>query len=146
MVGFILTVIEVGIILHGLPIFRADYHAEVKGDPALRSGMFSAIQSFAKEAFGDETEELRLKNLTICFITINIAGNEAVVFAVAGKATKNVGPVRSALNKVASKLLAIDAQFNTLQPEKNEFVRPIFEEYFADLRMRPAERAKRLFG
>jgi len=141
-----MAVVEVGIIMDGLPVFRIDYHQEVKGDPALRSGMFSAIQSFAKEAFGDETEELRLRNLTILMETVSIAGRDAVIFAVAGKGTKNINPVRSALKKVANKLILMNTQINTLMPDKNEFIRPIMEEFFSDLRLRPAERAKRLFG
>jgi len=141
-----MVVVEVGIIMDGLPVFRVDYHAEVKGDPALRSGMFSAIHSFAKEAFGTETEELRLKNLTICMITIEISGAEAVLFAVADKKTKNIGKVRSALNKSATQILKTNTELSTLMPDKNEFLGPIFKKYFKELRMQPKERAQQFFG
>jgi hypothetical protein len=142
------AVIEVGAILDGLPVFRIDFHQEVKGDAALRSGLFSAIQSFAKEAFGDETEELRLKNLTICMKTVNVEGRDVALYAVADRDTRSIDPVRSALQKIGTKLIEIGQKqkINTLEPNKNAFLRPIFDEYFKDLRMRPEERARRLFG
>lgn len=136
-----------GVIVDGLPVYRVDYHKEVKGDPALRSGLFAAIQSFAKEAFGDETEELRLKNLTICMITINLKeGMDAVLFAVADKATRSVDPIRSALKKIGKSIMESKERINTLQPDKNIFIRQFIDDSFDELRMRPKDRARRLFG
>ena len=86
-----MAVLEVGLIHEGLPVFKIDFHLEVKGDATLRSGLFSAIQSFAKEAFGDETEELRLKNLTICLKTIHLYdGRDIALYAVADKDSHNI--------------------------------------------------------
>lgn len=144
-----MAVLEVGVILEGLPVFRADYHAEVKGDATLRSGLFSAIQSFAKEAFGDETEELRLKNLTICLKTITLPYEvDIALYAVADKDTRALDPVRNALIKVGEKIveLCADQKLSTMEPAKNAHLRPVFDGEFKDLRMRPAERARRLFG
>ena len=144
-----MAVLEVGIIVDGLPVFKIDYHHEVKGDAALRSGLFAAIQSFAKEAFGDETEELRLKNLTICMKTISIDKKslmEAVLYAVSDKNTRSIDSVRDALVKVGNLLINSNNNINTLQPDKNEFLREFFNKEFSDLRLQPAERARRLFG
>ena len=146
-----MAVLEVGMIHEGLPIFKIDYHMEVKGDATLRSGLFSAIQSFAKEAFGDETEELRLKNLTICLKSIELPDGKAItLYAVADKDSRNIDPIKNSLIKTGQNLKNQMSQENTtistMEPAKNEVFRSVFEEEFKDLRMRPAERARRLFG
>ena len=147
-----MAVLEVGVIHEGLPIFKHDYHLEVKGDATLRSGLFSAIQSFAKEAFGDETEELRLKNLIICLKTFNLPdGKDIALYAVADKDTRSIDPVRNSLTRVGEKLVVemskSSISLSTIEPSKNsDILSPIFENEFKDLRMRPAERARRLFG
>ena len=148
-----MAVLEVGIIHEGLPIFKRDYHLEVKGDATLRSGLFSAIQSFAKEAFGDETEELRLKNLIICLKTVSLPdGKDVALYAVSDKDTRSIDPVRNALVRVGNTIIekmneeGQKVEISTIEPEKNEILSPIFENEFKDLRMKPAERAKRLFG
>lgn len=145
-----MAVLEVGMIHEGLPIFKIDFHLEVKGDATLRSGLFSAIQSFAKEAFGDETEELRLKNLTICLKTVTLHdGKELALYAVADKDSHNIDPIKNSLLKTGDqikKMVADGTPLSTIEPDKNEVFKPAFENEFKDLRMRPAERAKRLFG
>ena len=147
-----MAVLEVGVIHEGLPIYKHDYHLEVKGDATLRSGLFSAIQSFAKEAFGDETEELRLKNLIICLKTFNLPdGKDVALYAVADKDTRSIDPVRNSLTRVGEKMQALmketSFKLSTIEPEKNSIsLSPLFEHEFKDLRMRPAERARRLFG
>lgn len=145
-----MAVLEVGIIHEGLPVFKIDFHMEVKGDATLRSGLFSAIQSFAKEAFGDETEELRLKNLTICLKTVTLSdGRDIALYAVADKDSHNIDPIKNSLIKTGDQIkqMITDGSFlSTIEPAKNDVFRSIFENEFKDLRMRPAERAKRLFG
>ena len=145
-----MAVLEVGIIHEGLPVFKIDFHLEVKGDATLRSGLFSAIQSFAKEAFGDETEELRLKNLTICLKTIQLHdGRDIALYAVADKDSHNIDPIKNSLQKAGiqiKQMVAEGSLLSTIEPEKNNIFKPVFENEFKDLRMRPAERAKRLFG
>lgn len=141
-----MVVLEVGMILYGLPVFRADYHQEVKGDPTLRSGMFAAIQTFAKEAFGAETEELILKNLSIYMVSNIIEGIEITLYAVCDKQTKSIDVVRKALKIVGSNLMKINKPIDSMNIEKNEFLRPIFEKEFKNLRTRPSERIKDLFG
>ena len=146
-----MAVLEVGLIHEGLPIFKIDFHLEVKGDATLRSGLFSAIQSFAKEAFGDETEELRLKNLTICLKTVHLDdGRDIALYAVADKDSHNIDPIKNSLIKAGEQIrkMLTDGQhkLSTIEPDKNDVFKPVFENEFKDLRMRPAERAKRLFG
>lgn len=141
-----MTVLEVGIIADGLPVFIIDYKLEIKGDITLRSGLFSAIHSFAKYAFGDETEELRLKSLIICMITLNLQGFDLILFAVSDKKTKSIEPIRSALTKIGVRLMNHKQNIHTMDISKNEYLRPIFEDEFKNLRMRPIDRIKGMFG
>ena len=146
-----MAVIEVGIIVDGLPVFQIDYHIEANhdaklADPALRSGLFSAIQSFAQDAFSDDLDELRLKNITITIKTGNIQGQGLALYAVADKDTRSMDSVRDALSKVSNRVVADGRFLDTLQPAKNLYLRDYFDKEFRDLRMKPAERARRLFG
>lgn len=148
-----MAVLEVGVIHEGLPIYKHDYHQEVKGDATLRSGLFSAIQSFAREAFGEETEELRLKNLIICLKSFKLPdGKEVSLYAVADKETRSIDPVKNSLQKAGEKICDLmnndpeKMKLSTIEPGKNLFLESVFENEFKDLRLRPAERARRLFG
>ncbi len=140
-----MVVLEVGVIFNGLPVFRVDYHQEVKGDPTLRSGMFTALQLFAKEAFADDTEELRLKNFVICVIPITDKGTDFILYAVSNKETKSTDTVRSALKKVDKKLMDIEKEIDTADTDENTFLLPIFGDVFKDLRLKKLDRAKKLF-
>jgi hypothetical protein len=142
------AVIEVGVIIDGLPVFQIDFHKEAgkMGDITLRSGLFSAIQSFAQDAFSDEMDELRLKNLTISIKTANIMNQNLALYAVADKDTRSIDSVRDALTKVIIRMQADNQRLSTLEPKKNDYLRDYFEKEFKDLKMRPAERARRLFG
>jgi hypothetical protein len=142
------AVIEVGVIVTGLPVFQVDYQKEAGklGDPTLRSGLFSAIQSFAKDAFSDQMDELRLKNLTIAIKAVDVGKQPIALYAVADKETRSIDSVRDALQKVADKIAEDDHELDTLEPSRNDYLRDYFEKEFKDLKMRPAERARRLFG
>ena len=140
-----MVVLEVGVIFNGLPVFRVDYHQEVKGDPTLRSGMFMAIQLFAKEAFADHTEELRLKNFVVCMIPITGKGTEFILYAVSNKETRSTDTIRLALKQIDKKLMDIEKEIDTADTDENTFLLPVFGDVFKDLRLRKLDRAKKLF-
>ena len=144
-----MAVIEVGAIVDGLPVYQIDFHKEAgkMGDVTLRSGLFSAIQSFAQDAFADEMDELRLKNLTICVKTAVVGTEQTIaLYAVADKDTRSIDAVRDALTKVATRIESDHSPLSTLEPNKNYYLREYFEKEFKDLKMSQAERARRLFG
>jgi hypothetical protein len=142
------AVIEAGVIVNGIPVFKVDYQKEAGklGDATLRSGLFSAIQSFAQDAFSDQMDELRLKNLTIAIKTVNVVDQPIALYAVADKETRSIDSVRDALQKVADRISAEEKELDTFEPARNDYLRDYFENEFRDLKMRPAERARRLFG
>ncbi len=142
-----MAVIEAGAIINGLPIFQVDYQKEAGklGDATLRSGLFSAIQSFAKDAFSDQMDELRLKNLTIAIKTVETK-QPVALYAVADKETRSIDSVRDALEKIASLIEQDNKELDTMEPARNDHLREYFDKAFKDLKMRPSERARRLFG
>ena len=142
-----MVVFEVGAILEGIPVVKTSYHADLsKGDSALRSGLFSAIQSFAREAFGDETEELRLKNFVVCMKTISLSkGLNLVFYAIADKETRSIKAVRKALTKVIKQLNLLTQKPSTMKAGANAYVQSILDDEFKSLRMRSRDRARQLF-
>lgn len=142
-----MAVIEAGAIINGLPIFQVDYQKEAGklGDATLRSGLFSAIQSFAKDAFSDQMDELRLKNLTIAIKTVEMK-QPIALYAVADKETRSIDSVRDALQKISDLIEQDNIELDTMEPSRNAHLREYFDKAFKDLKMRPSERARRLFG
>ena len=142
-----MAVFEVGAILEGIPVVKNSYHEELsKGDSTLRSGLFSAIQAFAKEAFGDETEELRLKNFTVCMKTFPLSKELSLVFyAIADKETRSIKAVRKALTKVIKRMNDLIQKPSAMKEGANAYVQSILDDEFKSLRMRSSDRARQLF-
>lgn len=136
-----MAVIEVGLLVTGLPIYIADYreNSDNEGDNILQSALMSAIQIFAQEAFQDVMDTLTLSDMTIVFhLAIkNQPGYseplEIIIYAVADKQTKSITSVKKALIKAGNAISQSPNLINTLEPDKNEFVGEIMEQEFHDL-------------
>lgn len=123
---------EVGAILEGIPVVRIHYSEELEEKSSiLRTGLFAAIQTFAKEAFRDETEELRLQNYTICLQTMPLFKDiNLTLYAIADKGKKYNKAVRSALKNVIKRLEKLTQKPMNLKNSANAILRSIFEEEF----------------
>jgi len=72
-----MAVIEAGLIVNGMPIIRSVYYPyEKEVDPFIRTGLFTAIQTFAATAFDDEAEEMKLKRYSIIIKDLDPGSNE----------------------------------------------------------------------
>ncbi|MFW9995321.1 MAG: hypothetical protein ACFFD4_25010 [Candidatus Odinarchaeota archaeon] len=146
-----MTVLEVGLISEGLPVIKRDYQelAGVKVDPVIKSGLFSAINAFTREVFGDSTEELKLKKFVISIRPVEMGEGSLFLYAISDKASKSK-PVADALEKLSLKIaVAIkesSLRVNSVDPSSFESFALVIDEEMKDLRLRPADRAKKLFG
>ncbi|MHA2294443.1 MAG: hypothetical protein ACXADA_00420 [Candidatus Hodarchaeales archaeon] len=99
------TVVEVGLICEGLPVVRRDY-AELAGeevDPVIKSGLFTALNSFTQQIFSDEAEELKLKRFTICIKILEVPDKSyTFLYAVVDteKSKIRIKAVKEALNRL----------------------------------------------
>ncbi|MHA1366497.1 MAG: hypothetical protein ACTSP5_08830 [Candidatus Heimdallarchaeota archaeon] len=56
-----MAVLEAGIMFGGVPIVKNYYYNEKGTDSMLTAGLLEAIQLFAVEVFGDESESFKMK-------------------------------------------------------------------------------------
>jgi hypothetical protein len=148
------TVLEIGVILDSLPIYRFDFRCSEEEDydrefrkSMLVSGWFSAIEGVIKLAFSDEPQEFRLKNQIIFLDIIKIKKTQNMILYLVfdKKDSKILFPIKTALSRFKEKILSDFNKINPSEPSKNHFLDPFVKELFKDLRLTSLERAKQLF-
>jgi hypothetical protein len=144
-----MAIIESGIIINGMPVIRSEYYpSEFKVDPFLRTGLFTAIQTFASKAFSDEAEEMRLKKYTLLIKDLNKKSDldQLMLYLVVERGTDLV-EIRKRLNIIYEKIdidkIVIDRQVN--EGELSE-IKSTIDVELKDLCMKAEDRAKSVFG
>jgi hypothetical protein len=140
-----LTVIEVGIIKSGLPIFIKNFKNEPlkSGDNSfiLRSAFLSAIQSNIAVSFTSsnlESFELKFKNHIILITEIE----SFLIYAVT-KESKFLFPIRDAVFRLSKVINFQEIQDYEVSGNK-KLLEPKITEIFKDLILSPSERVKRM--
>ena len=139
-----MSVLAAGLIYNGNQIFTVDYQQEIMGNPGLRSSLISALQSFGQDAFGDETEELRLGNSIVCLNTFSLLkGQNFLLYAVVSKSIKSTKRIKSALASISQKLVTTKYAIDPEDETKNNHLRSIFDAEFRSLPTSFAERLRK---
>ena len=147
-----MAVIEFGVMMDGLPIFTLDWQTKTgdDNDKILRSGLITAIQSFALDAFGDVMDTLTLKNLKIHFHQViknqSTGPIELVTYCITDPDTRNIKSTRKALIKSANDIVEAKYEISSLRPDRNAFIISIIEKRFKKIKLRQEDRAQSLFG
>ena len=150
-----MAVKEVGVIVNGIPIYQQQFRKTRKirktrddvQKHLLRSGWFSALEGAVSLAFEDEASEIRLKNQKIIIKRIQPQiGSVLLIYAIVDTETKSIvlSTIKNVLHKAGIKLERVFDQLNLYSIE-NQFLNPIFEKLFADLRLTKVERFRKLF-
>ncbi len=143
-----MAVIESGLIVNGIPIVRSEYAPSEKfGDPFIRIGLFTAIQSFAAQAFGDEAEEMKFKKYVIAIRDLN-PGEKApiLIYAVAERGT-DISEMQNRLENISRKINLVEIIFNSpVNTKEIQKVKNTIDKEMQDLKLTPADRAKFVFG
>ena len=143
-----MAVIESGLIVNGIPLIRSEYYpAEKYVDPFIRTGLFTAIQTYAAKAFRDEAEEMRFKKYIIVIKDLNPHQNEPLLlYAVVERGT-DVSEVKKRLANLERKLDVHDLIFDTpVITSEFQGMKEIIDKELRDLCMTPADRARFIFG
>ena len=139
-----MSVLAAGLIYNGNQIYTVDYQQEIMGNPGLRSSLISALQSFGQDAFGDETEELRLGSSIICLNTFSLMkGQNFLLYAVVSKSIKSTKRIKSALTTISQKLVTSEFAIDPEDETKNAHLRSIFDAEFQSLPTSFAERLRK---
>ncbi|NPE09716.1 MAG: hypothetical protein GNW80_15645, partial [Asgard group archaeon] len=143
-----MAVIEAGLIVNGMPIIRSVYYPDEKEvDPFIRTGLFTAIQTFASKAFDDEAEEMKLKRYSLIIKDLDPGSNEQLLlYSVAEKGT-DVSEVKKRLANLEKKLdldrVILDSPVMTSELKQ---IKKMIDKELKDLCLKPADRAKGVFG
>ncbi|MFX0149255.1 MAG: hypothetical protein ACFFAJ_00585 [Candidatus Hodarchaeota archaeon] len=146
-----MVVFEVGVISRaGLPVIHVDFRPGVRGDPLITAGFLTALQQFVKTAFSDETQSFSMKKFSIFFSKVILIKDqeEASVYVICDYDTDHK-VIQQRIYNITKRLKetfpTLDDPHTVDTPQAKEFQEFLIKE-FADLKMRPAERARRLFG
>ena len=143
-----MAIIESGLIINGLPLIRSEYYPKNTGvDPFIQTGLFTAIQSFASDAFMDEVEEMKFKRYAILMKDLEpLTHEQKILYIIAEKGT-DLTEAKKRLEALAKDLdlenMVLDTP--TMTNELRE-VKKIIDKQLKDLALKPADRAKSVFG
>lgn len=143
-----MAVIEAGLIINGMPIVRSEYYPSEKfGDPFIRIGLFTAIQAFAAQAFSDQAEEMQFKKYVIVIRDLNPGENALILlYAVAERGT-DIAEIKKRLEKINKKINLEEIIFDSpVMMNEIKLVKKTIDKEMQDLRLKPADRAKFVFG
>lgn len=147
-----MVIYELGLIKEGVLLVEKQYYQEyqMKVDPLLRSGFFSALNSFAEEAFSDSIESFSMKNFKIALLTHPISESNPLKMTCycIGDRKMNIDLAQKALTKVLGTFLK---SFSFLEDFSVDLA--IFEEFkkvidniLGDLVKKPDDRLRSIFG
>jgi len=143
-----MVIIESGLIINGLPIIRSEYYPkEIGVDPFIQTGLFTAIQSFASDAFMDEVEEMKFKRYSILIKDLEpMTHEQKILYIIAEKGT-DLSEAKKRLGALAKKLDLENTIYDTpTMTNELKAVKKEIDDYLKDLAIKPADRAKSVFG
>lgn len=143
-----MVIIESGLIINGLPIIRSEYYPkEIGVDPFIQTGLFTAIQSFASDAFMDEVEEMKFKRYSILIKDLEpLTHEQKILYIIAEKGT-DLSEAKKRLAALAKKLDLENTIYDTpTMTNELKAVKKEIDDYLKDLAIKPADRAKSVFG
>ena len=143
-----MAIIESGLIINGLPIIRSEYYPkDTKIDPLIQTGLFTAIQSFASDAFMDEVEEMKFKRFTILMKDLEPDSHEQKILYVIAEKGTDFTEAKKRLEALAKDLdlenTILDSPTMTTELQQ---IKKAIDEQLKDLALKPADRAKSVFG
>lgn len=130
-------------------MIHIDFRPGVSSDPIMTAGFLTALQQFVKSAFSDDIRNFSLEKFEIHFAkTTLMSGEDCSVYVVSErkKGDKVIQErLSNILKRVRESFFSLDDPDVGNTEKAQEFI--IFlHKQFEDLKMRPAERAKKLFG
>ncbi|MHA2226599.1 MAG: hypothetical protein ACXAC8_15420 [Candidatus Hodarchaeales archaeon] len=145
-----MVVYEVGIISSaGLPVFHIDLRPGVSGDPLMTAGFLTALQQFVNSTFSDETQSFAMKKFVIYVSQITLLKEQASVYVISERG-KNQKAIQDKIKTVSKKVIEVFPSltdcFDVMETLQGKEIIEFMKKEFADLRIKPEERARKLFG
>lgn len=130
-------------------MIHIDFRPGVATDPIMTAGFLTALQQFVKSAFSDDIRNFHLERFAIYFAKTTLMSEEDCSVYVVGERKKGEKVIQERLTNILKK---VRESFYSLDDpdigstEMAQEFKVFLRKQFDDLKMRPAERAKKLFG
>ncbi|MBD3189377.1 MAG: hypothetical protein GF308_01975 [Candidatus Heimdallarchaeota archaeon] len=140
-----MAVIESGVIFAGIPLVKVFYYNDKKADSILTAGLLEAIQSFANEIFGDETESFKMKKYCIYLHKMDVVekNDNLLIYAICDS-SDHPKSIRQCMSEIAKRFAQ---QYPNLDTSSLDTYKPFQEtitKCYGDLRYRPEDRLRKV--
>ncbi|MBD3189316.1 MAG: hypothetical protein GF308_01660 [Candidatus Heimdallarchaeota archaeon] len=133
-----------------MPMIRSEYYStDSNVDPFLKTGLFTAIQTFASKAFHDVAEEMRLKKYLLLIRNLHHpdSDQQVMLYLVAERENIEISELRRRMKNLEKKIDLSDIVIDNITPSKELLeIRKVIDEELRDLALRPSDRARSVFG
>jgi len=140
-----LAVLEAGIMFGGVPIVKNYYYKEKGTDSMLTAGLLEAIQLFAVEVFGDESESFKMKKYCIYLFNIILESEQKIIFYVICDSEDRPAMIKDTMKWLARKFKEQYATVDMGCLDKYEDFSELITKKMGDLVYRPEDRLRKLF-
>jgi len=140
-----LAVLEAGIMFGGVPIVKNYYYNEKGTDSMLTAGLLEAIQLFAVEVFGDESESFKMKKYSIYLYNIVLHSEQKVIFYAICDSEDRPASIKDCMKWLARKFKEQYQSVDMGCVDKYEEFRDLISKKMGDLVYRPEDRLRKVF-
>lgn len=140
-----MAVIESGVIFAGIPLVKVFYYDDKKANSILTAGLLEAIQSFANEIFGDDTESFKMKKYCIYLHKMDICENKdnLLIYAICDS-SDNPKSIRQCMSEIAKRFTKKYPKIDASSLDKYKPFKSTITKCFGDLRYRPEDRLRKV--
>lgn len=140
-----MAVLETGVMFGGVPIVRVNFYNDSSTDSLLTAGLLEAIQLFAVEIFGDETESFKMKKYCILLHNFILPNKQKVILYSICDTIDRPKTIKNAMKNLASKFIEMYPTVDMGCLEKYSSFEETITKRLGDLIFRPEDRLKKVF-
>ncbi len=140
-----MAILEAGVMFSGVPIVRVNYYNDSATDSLLTAGLLEAIQLFAVEIFGDETESFKMKKYCILLHNFILSNNQKVILYSICDTIDRPKAINNVMKNLASEFIKMFPAVDMGCLEKYSSFEEKITKRLGDLIFRPEDRLKKVF-
>ncbi len=140
-----MAVLETGVMFSGVPIVRVNYYNDSSTDSLLTAGLLEAIQLFAVEIFGDETESFKMKKYCILLHNFKLLNNQKIILYSICDTLDRPKMIKNVMKNLAKNFIEIFPAVDMGCLDKYSSFEEVITKKMGDLIFRPEDRLKKVF-
>ncbi|MFW9923422.1 MAG: hypothetical protein ACFFDW_09085 [Candidatus Thorarchaeota archaeon] len=140
-----MAVVEAGVMFSGVPIVRINYYTNQMTDSMLTAGLLEAIQKFAEEIFGDETESFRMKKYCIFLQNIVLREQQNVILYSICDSVDRPATIKDVMKEITREFKNTYPSVEMGCLDKYNDFEQVITKKMGDLIYRPEDRLRKVF-